>query len=651
MAERVEVTSADIARLADVRPSAVTNWRRRHANFPAPVGGSDKSPTFDLAQVAEWLRRQGRSVDIPLPELLWRTLESLRDAPLSTGDNLGIVGLFLLHMHGHLSDIPTGRHGFIRALTRAEHAMLLRGDRVVAGLNSLLTPIDLTDDQLAVLRLAAQCAVTETPAATFDHLCQRFFERGALNGFTPTPPELAELMLHLAQPGRGTLLDPACGSAEILRAAIRKGYHQILGQETNPALARIAVMRLTFATPSATDPRFDVHEGDSLREDAYPAGNAQTVICNPPFAERKWGHEELGLDARWEYGVPPRIESELAWVQHCLAHAATGSTVIVLMPPAAASRPSGRRIRTALVTRGTLRAVIAIPPRLAAQYAVALQLWILQPPDASRRAPSNVLFLDASDHVASSSSPDDPSAWALVRDLTIRAWTAFQEDSGSVAGVPQARVVPAADILHGEVDLTPRRYLPTPSLDAPDDGLPALHRRVQDLLARLPAATPVVTPKIGPPTPARIVSLQELVHTGAIFVRRTPAREPNANMRTSRSLIVRAEDLVRGQPPGDVAEVPDDPLQRVQPGDVLIPLVASHMIARVADDDYAGAYLTSSVLLMRVNSTLIDAGFLAGDLSSGRGAHQARRTAVPPNEQVRFDPRRVRIPLPELRTQ
>ena len=39
--------------------------------------------------------------------------------------------------------------------------------------------------------------------------------------------------------------------------------------------------------------------------------------------------------------TPARTESELAWVQHCLAHVRDGGTVVLLMPPAAASRRSG----------------------------------------------------------------------------------------------------------------------------------------------------------------------------------------------------------------------------------------------------------------------------------------------------------------------
>ncbi|NEB82780.1 N-6 DNA methylase, partial [Streptomyces anulatus] len=100
---------------------------------------------------------------------------------------------------------------------------------------------------------------------------------------------------------------------------------------------------------------------DTLRADAFGRLATDTVLCHPPFNDRNWGHDELAYDPRWEYGFPARVESELAWVQHALARLRDGGTAVLLMPPAAASRRSGRRIRADLLRRGALRAVIALP--------------------------------------------------------------------------------------------------------------------------------------------------------------------------------------------------------------------------------------------------------------------------------------------------
>src|ERR1700722_11772442 len=56
-----EITAAAIARLAGVGRAAVSNWRKRYPGFPQPVGGSFTSPTFDRAEVVEWLEATGKA--------------------------------------------------------------------------------------------------------------------------------------------------------------------------------------------------------------------------------------------------------------------------------------------------------------------------------------------------------------------------------------------------------------------------------------------------------------------------------------------------------------------------------------------------------------------------------------------------------------
>ena len=70
-----EVTSSDIARLAGVQPTAVSNWRRRHPDFPRELGGPSKNPVFALPEVEAWLKEKGR-----LPEDALTTGESYADS-------------------------------------------------------------------------------------------------------------------------------------------------------------------------------------------------------------------------------------------------------------------------------------------------------------------------------------------------------------------------------------------------------------------------------------------------------------------------------------------------------------------------------------------------------------------------------------------
>ncbi|WP_051779984.1 hypothetical protein [Streptomyces sp. NRRL S-241] len=58
------VLLAEVARIARVGRAAVVNWRRRHFDFPAPVGGTDVHPEFDRSAVAAWLLDHDK-IEIP----------------------------------------------------------------------------------------------------------------------------------------------------------------------------------------------------------------------------------------------------------------------------------------------------------------------------------------------------------------------------------------------------------------------------------------------------------------------------------------------------------------------------------------------------------------------------------------------------------
>ncbi|MFJ3841510.1 hypothetical protein ACIPY6_39225 [Streptomyces sp. NPDC090054] len=55
---------AGVARIARVGRAAVVTWRRRHDDFPTPVGGSDVHPEFDRAAVIAWLLAHGK-IEVP----------------------------------------------------------------------------------------------------------------------------------------------------------------------------------------------------------------------------------------------------------------------------------------------------------------------------------------------------------------------------------------------------------------------------------------------------------------------------------------------------------------------------------------------------------------------------------------------------------
>lgn len=69
-----QVTAAEISRIAGVTRATVSNWRRRHDDFPAPSGGTDSSPLYDLVDVRKWLGARGHASTTDPAEELRTTL-------------------------------------------------------------------------------------------------------------------------------------------------------------------------------------------------------------------------------------------------------------------------------------------------------------------------------------------------------------------------------------------------------------------------------------------------------------------------------------------------------------------------------------------------------------------------------------------------
>ena len=654
-AGQVEVTAADIARIADVKPTAVSNWRKRHGDFPKPVGGTDRSPRFDLAEVEVWLAKEGKAGQVAIAEKLWQAFESTREA-MSSEAALAMAGLLLFHLRQNpAQEIPSDKAGFARLVERAEHTFTQTPGGGADGLGELLVSLrcDLGARHLSLLAAAAAAAVADGPAAAFTQLCDRFLGQGARTGFAATPRGLANLMVTLAGDVSGTVVDPACGSGTFLLSAAEHGCRRVQGQDVNPAIALVAALRLVFRNVDSgkRSVAFDIHAGDSLLRPVFQRGRAAAVIGHPPFAVRNWGYEELEDGADWEYGFPPRMESELAWVQRALSYAAPGKPVVLLLPPGVASRGSGRRIRAELLRRGALRAVISLPAGFAAHYALSLQIWVLERPVAETSTRDELLLVDTSEVAREhrGATEQGERIHALVTEL----WSDFTSAPNKFAERPGiARAVPVMTLLDEETDLTPRRHLPLPVRHGTSaTALNSTRAAFEDALRIVRQAVPLVPELPAPDSPyLRTVTLNELVKSGVVMLRRplsTGPRTTTASADTGPARYLTARDLSLGRGPSRTGPLPDDILENppIRQGDVLVPMLVKTPIARVATEDDAGTYLDVGVHLIRTNSDILNPWYLAGYLSSTDGGRQAMSVSSSVGASIRIDPRRVRIAL------
>ncbi|MEU6036050.1 N-6 DNA methylase [Actinomadura sp. NPDC047616] len=629
-----QLTAAEISRLAGVTRATVSNWRRRHADFPRPSGGTEASPTYDRVQIEAWLAARGQLPEpSPKDELAAELRTQREDAPLSA---LYPVVVALSRMApeavGELAARP--ETALVQELAEVTEPF---ADAVPAVGGRVFRPCD-----AALLRAVLKCVREEGALPTVELIGERLAPDTTVRGSYPTPPPVIELMIDLLADGvPSAVLDPACGTGGFLAAASQRGAAHLYGQDIVTERADLAAARLGVLASDATA---TIRTGDSLRNDAFPGLAVDAVLCNPPFADRSWGHDELAYDPRWVYGLPPKLESELAWIQHCLAHLKPGGTAVMLMPPGVAERPSGRRIRSELVRNGAVRAVVSLAPGAAPPFNVGLHLWVLRRPDPSHPSADPVLFVDAS----------QADGWDAVRDTTLEAWRSFVNAPADFEPVPGiARAVPVLDLMHAEMDLTPVRHVRTVApIATPGDFAAAVNRRRAEL--RRAAETLLANdgtdwPPVGDePVTWRTVTVGDLLRGNALAMERAVTGSRGAGETTGGgdAQVMSAQDVTSGGAPSK-SQTDYNILSPVllEEGDVLLPeIISGGMRARVVGPDDAGSVLGPHVLLFRPDPSRLDSWFLAGFLSAEENVHGAATgTSI-----IRIQPRRLRVPLMPL---
>lgn len=686
-----EVTAAGIARLAGVGRAAVSNWRRRHADFPKPVGGTETSPSFALAEVESWLREQGKLAEVPLRERVWQQLSGHPEGPVTALTHAGCV-LLLIHdrppvwldvsagsderlaqmLPSALREVLTPRLGAPPSVNSGSadvnsagavntpgpvHAAPGAADAPAVNTPASVNPPSTAQSSVKaaslpahtrpalhaptgpelrssvpLLRGVAELAAELGARQTFEFLLGRHLDANPRQ-YTLTPAELAGLMADLAGPAR-TVLDPACGTGALLRAAATRPDQRLYAQDSAPELAALTTLRLALHTWSTVRGA----TGDTLRADAYPELHADAVLCHPPFNERNWGHDELAYDPRWEYGFPARTESELAWVQHALARLKDGGAGVLLMPPAAASRRSGRRIRADLLRRGALRAVIALPVGAAPPYNIPLHLWVLRRPERAPAQPE-VLLVDVGRFAGEGRGGPD---WRAVRETVLDAWQAFGRPGRFVERPGLARALPVIELLDDDVDLAPARHLPPPTAADGAEQLTAVRERLGETLRLTADLTP---PPVDAAHPARwpLTTIGELARGGALTLR------TGGNGGHARVPVLTDHDVLSGAAPSGTLPESDEEAVLTAPGDVVVPVLGGGSVARVIDGATGGAALGRNLVLLRPDPAALDPWFLAGFL---RGTANNRQASSYASTATRLDVRRLqlpRLPLDEQR--
>ncbi|MFJ9010868.1 N-6 DNA methylase [Streptomyces canus] len=515
--DEVRVTRADIARFAGVKRPAVTNWERRHADFPGPLGegagGGAEVEVFRATDVLAWLERRAipsnarhpdeppgttygdrfrTALGEPAAPLLLKTVERLSGPEverfrggLSHADYVTVL-LSLVYLRGcrpeewgeltdHADRVRSGLPGQLLAygLARAAgqslgptHGQTLRALAEEQGALLLSDTIRSLDGAGPVERA--------DHAAAFEALLTRYSDlvgRTAGDFFTPRAAVdiLAKLVADAPQEIT-SVHDPFVRAGELLSATLGEvlaggGDSRVEATGNGVGDHPLVLAGMNLALHGWPDAGLVPGHSAPSADTRAARRTFDRILTNPPFNART--PETPSTRAHWRYGPPPTHNANYDWLQYAVASLAPSGLAAVLMPNIAAmsAHRGERHIRSLMVADGAVEAVIALPSHLFTSTSIPVMVWLLRHPTGSC---DEVLFVDASGFGAMVSrvrrefSPQETAA--IVQEVA--SWRAARAAGRPYPGTTGlSRSVPFEDIEKRDFTLSPVVYV---SDDIPD---------------------------------------------------------------------------------------------------------------------------------------------------------------------------------------
>lgn len=676
------LTAGEVAELAGVRASAVSNWRRRHPDFPAEI----EAGRFRRRDVIEWLRNRGyvaapSSSTLDSAQVLWAAMDLLRDAGLGeVGDEL-LIQLLVLRSYRHRAINPVGAElvGVWNAVTGVQ-ATLQQIRRVVA---------ETTSDEILVSAVMPNGRFDEA-AVDWDRLLGLFallpektdwIQAAASVNERSTEPwrqyasstgqALTALMLAALEPLQGKVLDPAAGASNVLAKiahANPAGVTHLYGQEVMERSWRLGVLSLLLQPVP-----FTLRVGDTLAFDRFRGLLADRVAAEPPFGVNVRSAELDDNDERWVFERPrgSGTKSEHLWVQHIVHHLAGGGLAAVAVPPSLveSGRPSDQRLVKGLIDADQVDMVIDLPPATLSGTDIRGVLLVLRRAPALRHG--EILFVDLRQEGQKGRRARrsmHPTEIDRFRSMVSR-WRSGDDPSE----VGYCSVVRVSDVVESGYLLSPRRHINYSAAGTGRGGLAhdlKVHRnRLTRVLGRLD--------DLGGGFRQHVDGLLVIDSQQATSRRRlgdlliggiTPGVRPELLGSTSAQDVrsdVTQQKFIRGdQVNGMKSEILDtdlgealvrDSRRRAAHGDLLISRRTSpegEVTASVVNVA-APVVFADSLLLLRPNAQVVDAHFLRIYLTSKLGA-AALKAGVSGSGLMHLDRKAlldVDIDLPSLEAQ
>ena len=410
---------SQIAELANVGRSAVSNWPKRYRDFPEPRTVTPSGALYDAADVERWLIEKGRlSGPIPPQARLWSLTDVLRSAWQLTDVGDFIIGCLVYLEACARSDDSLLDRAIVEPADRWEHLRSAEHGDLMSTLRNVAQRIELANPQLEGLiqpafykepppdsslvvqildSITASRLVDGPLSDLFEEVIKRLHSDDRFFDELDTPDDLGLLIQRLASPIDGTVFDPAVGSGALLLQAtllaqIEGGLPHPVGWDINEVTLRRARARFFLY-----DVGVDLTVVDALGEAPTSDVRAHVVILDPPLHQGEWGDADLYLDSYWRYGRPSPRSADLAWIQVALNSLDESGRAVVVLPASDLSEEGrDQEVRQNIIDAQVVQAIVMLPARMRRDTSAQLAVWVLRAPPEEVDADYPILLIDAS---------------------------------------------------------------------------------------------------------------------------------------------------------------------------------------------------------------------------------------------------------------
>ena len=222
---------------------------------------------------------------------------------------------------------------------------------------------------------------------------------------TVTPIELTKLMVLLLKPSPNmTIYDPCAGAGNalietykyVLKEGGDKRNPSLYGQELNYNTWSICKMNMVINGLHNAD----IQQGNVLHNPLHNQGNELTkfdrIIAHPPFSLPNWVADTNKSDPynRFIYGMPPKHNGDLAFLQHMIASLTKKGKLCVLITEKTIFSSLHNKIFKGILKDDLIEAIIELPDNLHFNTTIQTYILVINKNKNSKRR-NKILFINS----------------------------------------------------------------------------------------------------------------------------------------------------------------------------------------------------------------------------------------------------------------